>query len=779
MARPIVGYHIASEIKIDEWILQTMYQFSNRSKLTLGAISILLLGVLMFSYVSYLQINKLIHQEEEIYIQSTFEKWNQWAERNFSIVTSLADAIASSPKEMHHDSKFEFFLSQTKKSGDLLSLAYGLKDGFFAVAGWSIPEQYDHRKRPWYQTSKSLLTPVITWPYKSPKANSPFYISLTAPILKNEQFIGAVTGDVTIAFLEKNVFSELLYRGGSAFLIDESGRILIHNDQDWVDKHLSELDSIFLENQKFNKENYSQTLSKLGNDFDYSITSLKNSNFLLVLATDQQHERQTLKDELLQLLLHAPLVIILVLICFYFYNKKIFQPIIYSLEHDANTHLPNKSSIKRQISHRFLTKHKEGMLIIISIDNFNQLVAAYPKRTVLHLQNQVKSRIQNLLNANSLLGIFSENSFIAFNPIGRQYTGIERLKYIQSLSDAVTKVYHVESNELNCTFNIGASCFPSDSTELEQLIDNAVSAMASAREDENISYSLFVPEHNQQLGKAILLSNAIKKALRKREFHLVYQPQIDSRNRKVVGVEALIRWSSSEYGRMVSPAEFITVAEASDLIIELGDYVIDTAVKQISTWNKQGLKFGKVSINISPRQIVKDDFIDKLLAKLLLHKVDANQVELEITETTVLGNPQKSIEVMQALKNHGFSLAMDDFGTGYSSLEYLKIMPLDKLKIDQIFVRELHTDERDCVIVKMVVAMAQALGYMVLAEGVENKEQLKYLQANGCYLIQGYYFAKPMSASLLESFLTEGFANPNLLMDSVILNSNSVNDSHS
>lgn len=738
-----------------------MLLLSNRNKLISGASIILLIGALMFTYITYFQISSLIHKEEEVYIHTTLERWEHWTERNFAMITSLADTISSSSKETYRDPKFQFFLSQTRKSGDLLHLGYGLEDGYYYYSSsiWSPADNYDPRKRPWYQASKSFLAPTITWPYIGAETNAPLYISLTAPILKDDQFIGVVTGDVTMDFLMKNIFSELHFRGGSTFFIDKYGYILIHNEKQWIGKHISELDPLFSLNQLFieNENNKSDSHAHLANsnDFDYRVISLEKANFLLVIATNKVHEQQLLKDELYSLFQYVPIVVLLFLISFYFYDKKLFLPIIHSLEYDNTTQLPNRNNIQEKIYYRFLAEQKKGTLIIISMDNFNQLTAAYPKYIVMSLLKQVKIRIQNLLNTNALLGAFSDNTFIAYDPMGAKDTGIKRLEYLQSLSDAVAKVYHVESQELHCTLSIGASCFPSDSMEIEQLIDNAFSAMASARSDDMLSYSLFVPEHNQELGKIMLLSNAIKKAIKKNEFQLVYQPQIDSRNQQMIGVEALIRWPSAELGRMVSPVDFIPVAEASDLIIEIGDYVIDAAVKQISMWNKQGLRFGKVSINISPRQILKPDFIDKLLGALRLHQVDAKQVELEITETTVLGDPQKSIEVMQELKSHGFSLAMDDFGTGYSSLEYLKIMPLDKLKIDRTFIRDLHTDERDGVIVKMVVAMARALDYLVLAEGVENIEQLKYLQANGCHLIQGYYFAKPMNASLLEHFLAE------------------------
>ncbi len=730
-----------------------MPYFSNRAKLLSGALSILLLGTLVFTYLTYLQISDLIREEENSYIQDTMEKWDHWAAHNFSVVTSLAETIAADQEARHRDEKYKFFLSQSTKSGNFQYLAYGLEDGYYAINAWDIPEGYDPRERPWYKASKSVLTPVVTWPYKSPKKNSPLYISFTAPIIKNNQFIGVVTGDVTMEFLLNDMLSELLYRGGNAFLIDQSGRILIHNKTDLIGKHVSELDELFSKGQTFPVDNY-QYLTH-GSNTNYRITSLAKADYLLVLSMNQAHQEQLLKNELFMFLRYAPFVILLILACFYFYNKKLFLPIIDSLEHDTNTKLPNKTKVKKKIESRFLARHKEGMLIIVTLDNFNQLIAAYPKSMVITLQNQVKARIQKLLTANSLLGSFSESSFIAYSPFNLCGTGLAQLSYLQALSDDVTKAYHIDNQELHCTFCLGASSFPSDAKGLEQLIDNAFSASACAREDDTLSYSLFVPEHNQQLGKAILLSNAIKKAIGKGEFTLVYQPQIDARNKKVIGLEALIRWKSPELGRMVSPVEFIPVAEASDLIVEIGDYVIDATAKQINRWNQQGRNFGKVSINISPRQLLKHDFLEKLSTVMRLHGVDAKQIELEITETTVLGDPQTSIGVMQKLKNKGFSIAIDDFGTGYSSLEYLKIMPLNKLKIDRAFIKNLENDEKDRVIVKMIVAMAGTLGYQVLAEGVENKAQLEYLQASGCHLIQGYYFAQPMNVSQLDCFLVK------------------------
>jgi len=734
-----------------------MTPLSNKQKLTSSVLGIVFTGILLFAYFSYLHIREIVQQEEQLYIQSIAEKWTHWREHNFATLAALAKTIADREDEKADRETLQFFLDQTAKSGDLLYIGYGLENGFYAVNDWPIPADYDPRTRPWYQSSKASMSPRITWPYKSPAADSPLYISLTTPIVRRDQFIGVVTGDITMAFLEKELLKELLDRGGDAFLIDDSGNILIHHEKSWIGQHIGQYDSEFSSGHEFDLDQYVQTKTVTGDEKNYRLTTLKNSSSLFVLVTDHAHVEQQLKRETLRLLLYFPAVIAMIMLGLYFYNKRLFFPIINSLEFDANTQLPNKTNIKKQISHRLSKDNQRGVLILFSTDNFNQLTAAYSKTRVTAIQNQVKLRIQQLLHAKSLFGYFSENRFIAYCPITANDCELNLLQYLQSLSDDLERPYIIDGEELHCTFSIGASCYPTDSPELEQLIDNAFSAIASIREPGMPSYCLFAPEHNQQLGEALILSNAMKKAIKNREFKLVYQPQIDASSGKLIGAEALIRWQSAELKRSVSPAEFIPVAEASDLIVEIGDYVIEAAAKQINTWSEHGVVVGKISINISPRQLLKSDFVDKLMTTLARHDVTPAQIELEITETTVIGDPNKTIRILHALTTHGFSLAMDDFGTGYSSLEYLRMIPLTKLKIDRAFIKDLDTNERDHVIVKMIIAMANALSYQVLAEGVENEQQLMYLATHGCRLIQGYYFAKPMTPEELQQF---SFAKP-------------------
>ena len=729
-----------------------MTQLSNKQKLAFSVLSIVFSGLLIFAYLSYLHIREIVKQEDELYIESILDKWVHWREHNFATIQALADTLAASEDSPARREKIRFFLSQAAKSGELMYLGYGLENGFYDVNDWAIPADYDPRTRPWYQASKASLTPRITWPYKSPLVDSPLYISLTTPIVRDDTFIGVATGDITMAFLEKDLLRDLLAKGGDAFLIAPNGQILIHHDKALIGQHISQLAPRFAPNAEFKLNDYQDIRLIEGADVDYRITTLSHSDSLFVLVTSHAHMEQQLKNETFRLLAYFPAVLVLIAFCLYVYNKRLFSPIIQSLEFDADTQLPNKNNIKRQIAHRLQQQGTQGLLLLFSTDNFNQLVAAYSKATVTQLQNEAKSRIQSKLRADSQFGFFSENRFIAFSPIQSQETAIEWLEYIQALSDELNQPYFILEQELHCTISIGASSFPTDANELELLIDNAFTALGNIQAQKSPHYCLFTPEHNQQLSESLILSNAIKKALANEEFYLVYQPQIDAPSTTIKGAEALIRWQSQELGRQISPGEFIPVAEASDLIVELGDFVIRTAVKQAGAWNEMGVDYGKISVNISPRQLLKPDFIGKLLHTLASYRVTPSQIELEITETTVIHEPTRTIHILHQLKDLGFSLAMDDFGTGYSSLEYLRKLPLNKVKIDRAFIQDIDSDEKGCVITKMIIGMAKALEFTPLAEGVETSEQLAYLDAHGCYLIQGYWFSKPLLPGEFEQF---------------------------
>jgi len=265
----------------------------------------------------------------------------------------------------------------------------------------------------------------------------------------------------------------------------------------------------------------------------------------------------------------------------------------------------------------------------------------------------------------------------------------------------------------------------------------------------------FTAQINQEFSDAQQIHNAMKKGLNSSEFTMVYQPQVNVSTGKLFAVESLVRWHSYSLNRMVSPAEFIPIAESNGLMVSLGDNIIRQVFRQISKWNKQGVEVPLVSINISPQQLLANNFYDNLLVNIKYFEISPVQIELEITETCLLVNPKETIALLYKLSQQGFSIAIDDFGTGYSSLEYLNSMPLHKLKIDRTFIVDLDKKEKSAVLVKTIIAMANNLGLSVLAEGVESQEEADTLLALGCDKIQGYLYSKPLIAKDLEAYVAE------------------------
>ena len=594
------------------------------------------------------------------------------------------------------------------------------------------------------------MEPTITPPHTGYEEGVKVYIAATAPIIKEHKFIGVVVGEVTLDYVQTTILGMELDYDGFAFLIDEKGSILIHPFEQQIGKSVFSLED--LAGQEMQSLSNASILE--GKDFLYSFANIANTKWRLMVAVGKTNLNNTLVSQTISLLSHFLLIFLLIMVLFIFSNQKFFSPLIDWLERDTTTNLLNKKSFKQKATEHFLARKTPGMLIIISVDHFSQLTAAFSQEEVIQLRNQIKMRLESLLIHRSLLGQFSESRFIAYMSWEEGVDDRVMLRRLQSIADSLLTSYSINQRKIHCTFSIGACCFPDQGAGIEDLIDNAFSVIANESRSGISSCGIFVPSMNQRLGRELLITSAMKSAIGNKEFYIQYQPQYDYQKQKLIGMEALIRWNSKELGRVVSPGEFIPIAEDSALIILLGDFVIDTVIKQIKQWNESGLEFGRVSINISPKQLLKSGFTEDLLAKLAQQGVSSQQLELEVTETSVLDNPDKGIAILKQLANAGFNIALDDFGTGYSSLEYLKLMPIDKLKIDRAFIRDLAVNNKDSAIAKIIVDMGSSLGYQVLAEGVETKEQLDILASFGCRIIQGFYYSKPLNVVDLESTLT-------------------------
>jgi len=313
-------------------------------------------------------------------------------------------------------------------------------------------------------------------------------------------------------------------------------------------------------------------------------------------------------------------------------------------------------------------------------------------------------------------------------------------------TNALSRPFEIAGHTLNTSCSIGISIFPLDADDDRALMKNADTAMYHAKEKGRNNYQFFSPEMNVRAVERHTLETSLRLAIERQEFTLYYQPQVDMATAKVVGMEALLRWHHPERG-LLSPATFIAVAEESGLIEPIGQWVLRSACQRAKAWLDAGYPALKVAVNISPRQLIHPKEFSRGISRILnTTGLDPRFLELEMTESLLVQNAEENIAVLRKLGQDGVRIAVDDFGTGYSSLSYLRQLPIDTLKIDRSFVRDIEADPEDVTIIEAIIAMAHKLGLQVTAEGVETRGQLEALARMGCDEYQGYLFSKPLPA---------------------------------
>ena len=324
----------------------------------------------------------------------------------------------------------------------------------------------------------------------------------------------------------------------------------------------------------------------------------------------------------------------------------------------------------------------------------------------------------------------------------------------QQLLHSLAEPLELAGEDLSMTASIGIALCPADAADFDPLLHKAETAMYRVKDEGRNHYCFFTPELQARSSRTLGLAQALKHAQQRGELHLVYQPQIALDGERIVGIEALLRWNSPQWGH-VSPGEFIPIAESTGLIVPLGEWVLRTALAQLRVWRDMGLPPLLLAVNLSAVQFNQTD-LPELIAQVLQEAgVPPQCLELELTEAVAMKNPEAAAARIAALESQGVQLSIDDFGTGYSSLSYLKRFRLHKLKIDQSFVRELDHDTEDQAIVMAIIQLARSLGLRTLAEGVETPEQLAFLRQHGCQLVQGYHFSKPLPPAQLLDFVRQ------------------------
>jgi diguanylate cyclase (GGDEF)-like protein/PAS domain S-box-containing protein len=421
--------------------------------------------------------------------------------------------------------------------------------------------------------------------------------------------------------------------------------------------------------------------------------------------------------------------------------------------HDTLTGLANRLSLNLRLEQLLAqTRRNGGMaaVLFIDLDHFKKINDTHGHATGDLLLVAVSQRLQELLREVDTIARLGGDEFIVVTD--GAITPDDASNIAVRIVDALTAPYHLDGKTVHSGASVGVAMFPDDGEDAGTLMRHADTAMYAAKSQGRGNFQFFSAEMNTATHERLMLENRLWQALEQEEFELYLQPQIELATQRIIGAEALLRWHHPELG-MVGPDRFIPIAEESGLIIPLGDWVLQRAISLLDSWRAPGLGHLRLAVNLSARQCHGPGLLPHLDRLLHSHGIDPALLELEITESAAMQDPERSRALLNELRSRGIKVAIDDFGTGYSSLSYLKLFEIDRIKIDRGFVKDIESDPNDAVIVAATIALAHSLGLEVIAEGVETQAQRDFLRAKQCDEAQGYLFARPMPVAQFEAMV--------------------------
>lgn len=436
--------------------------------------------------------------------------------------------------------------------------------------------------------------------------------------------------------------------------------------------------------------------------------------------------------------------------------------------HDTLTGLPNRRLFKDRLEQALAQARRNNALLailVLDLDHFKDVNESFGHGVGDRLLQTVAQRLSACIRKSDTVARLGGDEFVILLTAVNSDQNVSHVA--EKILTDIAEIVALDDSEILTTTSLGVALFPHDGSEAETLLKHAAMAMSVAKEKGRNNYQFFSDDMNRQAMDRHQLEFKLRRALEREELALYYQPQWDMQNRRLVGLEALLRWTTEADG-MIPPSRFIPVAEDTGLIRPIGEWVLLTACRQLKAWQQMGFTDLRVAVNISARQFRQPDLVSKIDRILAETGLEAQFLELELTESYLMEDAHAAIRTLEFLKVRGIQLAIDDFGTGYSSLNYLKNFPIDRIKIDQSFVREVTSNHDDAAIVGAIIAMAQSLDLDLVAEGVEGSEQLKFLLGHNCFTMQGYFFARPMPAAEMQLYLQDSYrrqANPGLYGD--------------
>jgi diguanylate cyclase (GGDEF)-like protein len=453
-------------------------------------------------------------------------------------------------------------------------------------------------------------------------------------------------------------------------------------------------------------------------------------------------------------------------------DKRATEAKIYFLaNYDSLTHLPNQDLFLHRITQTIscgMGTNVIGALLVLRLDRYQHLIEMHGPRSGDQILKEITGRFQRALSTGTTIAQFAGADTTMLARLGEDQfaalltnlpTAEDSAKIAQSLLASLSTPVQVDSAAVTLTASIGIAIPGTDGTKADLLLRNATTALQAAQSNSHNSYQYYSHSMNVSIAARVTLEQDLRAAMNANQFVLYYQPQVDILSETIIGAEALIRWLHPTRG-VVSPIEFIPVAEEEDLIIQLSEWVVKTAAQQQKTWRNSGLPPFPISINLSSLHFKQRNFINQLRSIVHENGGDPRYLELELTEGVLMTNASTTVATLTQLKESGFRLAIDDFGTGYSSLAYLQQFPIDTLKIDRAFIKDIKLGTIDSPITRAIIGMGRALKLHVVAEGVETRDQLSFLRMQGCAAYQGFLFSKPVPPNQLLPLLQSHLRRP-------------------
>ncbi|MGL5255688.1 MAG: bifunctional diguanylate cyclase/phosphodiesterase [Proteocatella sp.] len=634
---------------------------------------------------------------------------------------------------------------------------YASKNGGYVV--WPqtyIPAKYDPRVRPWYISGLKAVNQVFqTEPYQDLVTSKKIISNVKAVFDSSGEAVGVVGIDINLRAIS-NLLEDIKFLPNEQYIIVHSSGVIledtlypknnmkyIYDPYPMINRQDMDYDKIY----SVNMEGRDVFIMKSNiENVDWDVYSISNKNILI------KRYKALRSNYFIGAIFVSIAVSSVILLGAYTFlrNRRRYNQDMYNLQYfDSLTKLRNKALFDKEVVSAIeeYASDSNHALIIMNIDSFRVVNEAkgYEFGNILLLS--VSEKLKNLIEEGDILARLGNDEFAIFKPNIESQESL--YNYILVLDKVLNRIYEIEDEDIFVNISFGISMYPNDAWDYTELFKNAISALNSSKKGSRNNFEFYNQDINTKSIYRYDLKNRMRTALNQKEFKLYYQPQIDIFKNRVVGIEALLRWET-ENG-FISPVEFIPLAEESNLIIPIGEWVLLNACSFGQKLCDMGYEI-QVAVNISKLQF-KHPYIN-IFVNSIIEKTgfDPKLLELEITESMLIQNHEECNMILQLFENIGVKIAIDDFGTGYSSLSYLKKFDVDKIKIDRSFIKDIPEND-DGTIAKVIIDLAKNLNMEVIAEGVESEAQLQFLKNNECSQVQGYFYSKPVSEAELMEFL--------------------------